>query len=138
MKPGSKETKTVILPGGEATNTGPYSPGLSIGELVFVSGQGPQKGTSHEIVGDTVEEQAEVTLNNVREILKAAGCTMDDCVKATVHLSDMANFDRMNAVYKKFFKAPYPTRTTVQSVLWHHIMIEIDVIAIRGCGQTKR
>jgi enamine deaminase RidA (YjgF/YER057c/UK114 family) len=49
----------------------------------------------------------------------------------------MANFDRMNAVYRRFFSAPHPTRTTVQSVLWHHIMVEIDVIALRGCGAAR-
>jgi enamine deaminase RidA (YjgF/YER057c/UK114 family) len=59
---------------------------------------------------------------------------MDDCVKTTVHLKDIADFDRFNAVYRTFFRKPYPARTTVQSVLWGGILVEIDAVAVRGCA----
>ncbi|MEO5802159.1 MAG: RidA family protein, partial [Verrucomicrobiota bacterium] len=60
-----------------------------------------------------------------------AGCTLNDVVKSTVHLADMRDFDRYNAVYKEFFQgvAVLPARTTVQSVLWNEIQIEMDVVA---------
>jgi 2-iminobutanoate/2-iminopropanoate deaminase len=119
------------------TATGPYSPGLTVGETVYVAGQGPLDPSSGAIVGSTIEEQTELTLKNVRRILESAGCTMDDCVKTTVHLLDIEHFDRFNAVYRTFFNKPYPARTTVQSVLWHGILVEIDAVAVRGCGNAK-
>ena len=128
------QKKQQILPGGDDTSSGAYSPGLVVGDLVFVSGQGPLDPQTHEVSGTTIQEQADLTLKNVQAVLESAGCTLDDCVKVTVHLSDMANFDAFNRVYEKRFKKPFPTRTTVQSVLWHHILIEIDAIAIKGAG----
>jgi 2-iminobutanoate/2-iminopropanoate deaminase len=67
----------------------------------------------------------------LKRILEAAGCTLNDVVKSTVHLADIEDFDRYNATYKQFFKdaAVLPARTTVQSVLWNGIKVEIDVIA---------
>jgi 2-iminobutanoate/2-iminopropanoate deaminase len=110
---------------------GAYSPAISYGNMVFVSGQGPLDPDTHEIVGKTIEEQTTATLENVRKLLRAAGCDMSDCVKVAVHLLDIKDFDRFNAVYKTFFAAPYPARTTVQSGLWNNIRVEIDTIAIR-------
>jgi len=97
--------------------SGPYSPALAVGEHVYVAGQGPISPTTKQVAGDSFEEQMELTFNNVKNALKSAGCTLNDCVKVTVYLVE-----------------PYPARTTVQAVLWHHIQIEIDVIAIRGSG----
>lgn len=126
--------KTAIHPTGKEGTSGPYSPGLTIGDLVFVSGQGPIGKRPTDIVGGTVAEQTETTLRNVENVLHAAGCTLNDCVKVTVHLADMADFEIMNDVYQRFFATPFPTRTTVQSGLWRGILIEIDAIAIRGSG----
>jgi 2-iminobutanoate/2-iminopropanoate deaminase len=131
-----KIKKAVFPPGKEGTS-GPYSPGLTVGDLVFVSGQGPIGRKPTDIVGTTIAEQTEATLRNVEHILREAGCTMNDCVKSTVHLRDMADFDAMNAVYKCFFTEPFPTRTTVQSGLWGGILVEIDVIAVRGAGDRR-
>jgi 2-iminobutanoate/2-iminopropanoate deaminase len=119
------------------TSTGPYSSGLIAGDTVYVAGQGPLDPASGAIVGRTIEEQTELTLKNVRRILEAAGCSMDDCVKTTVHLLNIEDFERFNAVYRTFFTKPYPARTTVQSVLWHGILVEIDAVAVRGCGNRK-
>ena len=84
-----------------------------------------------QVVGETIEEQTRRTLENVKAILEAAGASMADVVKATVHLSDLALFDRYNGVYAEFFPDPKPTRTTVGSQLLG-IMVEIDVIAYVG------
>jgi 2-iminobutanoate/2-iminopropanoate deaminase len=54
-----------------------------------------------------------------------------------VHLLDIGDFERFNSVYRTFFTKPYPARTTVQSVLWHGILVEIDAIAVRGCGGER-
>ena len=110
---------------------GAYSPVLRVGDFIFVSGQAPIDPTTNEIVGDTIEAQTARTLENIKILLSAAGATMSDVVKATVHLSDMALFDRYNVVYAGYFPDPKPVRTTVGSQL-DGFMVEIDVIAYVG------
>jgi 2-iminobutanoate/2-iminopropanoate deaminase len=130
-------TKKTAVFSGRDTATGAYSPGVAIGETVYVSGQGPLDPATGAIQGSTIEEQTELTLANVRRILAAAGCEMDDCVKVTVHVKDIGEFDRFNATYARFFSKPFPARTTVQSVLWGGILIEVDAVAVRGCARGK-
>ena len=125
--------KEPIYPGKD-TATGAYTPAISIGNTVYVSGQGPLDPATGKIVGATIEEQTRATLENVKRILAAAGCTMDDCVKVTAHLLNISDFERYNAVYREFFNTPYPARTTVQSGLWNGILVEIDAIAVFGSG----
>ena len=110
---------------------GPYSPVLRAGDFVFVAGQGPLDGETHAIVGETIEEQTRKVLENVGVLLKAAGADFSDCVKSTVHLLDINDFDRFNVVYQEYFPEPRPVRTTVQSGLWHGILVEIDVVAYK-------
>ena len=110
---------------------GAYSQGLRAGDFVYVSGQGPINPATGEIVGETIEEQTERTLENVKVILAAAGASMADVVKSTVHLSDLSLFARYNEVYARYFPDPKPVRTTVGSELLG-IMVEIDVVAYVG------
>jgi 2-iminobutanoate/2-iminopropanoate deaminase len=114
-----------------AAPAGAYSQGIRAGDFVYVSGQGPLDPATGEVVGATIEEQVTRTLENVRAVLDAAGATMADVVKATVHLSDIDDFAAFNAVYAQHFPDPKPTRTTVESVL-PGIMVEIDVVAYTG------
>ncbi len=112
-------------------STGAYSAAVEVDGWVYVSGQGPvDPKTAHPVRG-TIEEETLFTLSHVRKILAAAGCSLNDVVKSTVHLADINEFDRYNAVYKDFFKnvPVLPARTTVQSVLWNGIKVEIDVVA---------
>ena len=111
--------------------TGAYSAAVEIDGWVYVSGQGPVDPKTAQPVRGTIEEETLYTLNHVKKILTAAGCTLDDVVKSTVHLADIEDFDRYNATYKEFFKevSVLPARTTVQSVLWNAIKVEIDVVA---------
>ena len=110
---------------------GSYSQGLRAGDFVFVAGQGPLDPETGEVVGTTIEEQTARTLANVQAILEAAGATMADVVKSTVHLSDLSLFARYDAVYAQWFPDPKPTRTTVGSQL-AGILVEIDVVAYTG------
>lgn len=110
---------------------GAYSQGLRAGDFVYVSGQGPIDPATGEIVGETIEKQTERTLENVQAILAAAGASMADVVKSTVHLSDLSLFPRYNEVYARYFPDPKPVRTTVGSDLLG-IMVEIDVVAYVG------
>ena len=120
--------RTAVLPEEGAGPTGAYSPGIRAGDFVFVSGQGPLDPATGAVVGDTIEDQVRRTLNNVRAVLEAAGARMNDCVKVQVHLADIGDFDRFNAVYAEFFGDPKPARTTVQSGL-EGILVEIDAVA---------
>ena len=110
---------------------GAYSQGIRAGDFVYVSGQGPIDPTTGTVVGETIEEQTERTLENVKSILEAGGASMADVVKSTVHLSDLALFDRYNGVYSSYFPDPKPVRTTVGSALLG-IMVEIDVVTYVG------
>lgn len=110
---------------------GAYSQGWRAGDFVFVTGTGPIDPASGTIVGDTIEQQTEQTIDNIAAILDADGVTLHDVVKVSVHLSDTSLFSRYNAVYAKRFSRPYPVRTTVGSNLGHApgMLIEIDCIA---------
>jgi len=112
-------------------STGAYSSAVEADGWVFVSGQGPVDPKTGQPVRGTIEEETRYTLTQVKIILEAAGCSLNDVVKSTVHLSYIKEFDRYNAEYRSFFKdvAILPARTTVQSGLWNGIKVEIDVVA---------
>jgi 2-iminobutanoate/2-iminopropanoate deaminase len=110
-------------------NTGAYSAGVICDGWLFISGQGPLDLKNGTVVHGTIEEETALTLKHIEKILHAAGCTFDDVVKTTVHLADINEFAAYNAEYAKFFTGIRPARTTVQSVLWGGIKIEIDAVA---------
>lgn len=108
--------------------TGAYSDAVVAGGFLFVSGQAAVDFTSSLFVTGSIEEETRLTLNNIRAIVEAAGASMDDVVKCTVHLADIADFDAYNQVYAEYFPGVKPARTTVQSVLAEGIKVEIDCI----------
>src|SRR5690348_9472820 len=111
-------------------STGAYSAGVVAGDWLFVSGQGPINFETGKYELGDIESETHLTLHNVKRICEEAGCTMDNIVKCTVHLKDINDFDRYNAIYASYFKGVKPARTTVQSVLGEGIKIEIDAIAM--------
>lgn len=113
----------------KAANTGAYSAGVLSDGLLFISGQGPLDLVTGETIRGSIEEETLHTLSHIKKIVEAAGGTIDDILKCTVHLSDIADFDRFDAAYGSFFSGIRPARTTVQSVLYDNIKIEIDAIA---------
>ena len=123
--------KQLIKPDSGAAPAGAYSPGLRVGDFVFVSGQVPRDPTTGKIVGETIEEQTTQVLENVKAILAAAGASMADVVKVSAHLADLALFERYNQVYAAYFPDPKPTRTTVGSQLLG-FLVEMDAIAYIG------
>ena len=110
-------------------STGAYSAGILVDGWLFISGQGPLNLSTGEVIRGTIEEETLLTLSHVKKIIEAAGGSLDDIVKCTVHLSDINDFDKYNAVYASFFPGVKPARTTVQSVLFDGIKIEVDAIA---------
>ena len=110
--------------------TGAYSDGVLAGGFLFVSGQAAVNFKTSAFVLGTIEEETHRTLSNIKSIIEAAGGTMENIVKCTVHLSDINDFNKYNAVYSTYFNGIKPARTTVQSVLAEGIKIEIDAIAL--------
>lgn len=112
---------------------GAYSQGYRAGDFIFVSGQGPLNPQTGRVEGDTIEEQTRRTLENIKAILEANGASLADVVKATVILSDVANFRPMNEVYKTFFSEPFPSRICYGGQLaLPGMLVEIDAIAYVG------
>jgi len=122
--------KAIQMPD-QATSSPYYSPAVRAGDFVFVSGQGPWDRKSGMFVEGPLEQQTEITLENVKAVLKAANASMDDVVQVHVHLRDINDFDRFNLVYTRYFSDPKPARITVGSDTGN-ILVEIDVIAYTG------
>ena len=109
---------------------GPYSPGMTFGSLVFVSGQAGRDPATGALA-DTVEAQTEQCLKNIATILAAAGTGMPHVIRCGVFLVDMNEFPKMNEVYARAFGAHRPARTTVEvsGLPGPGLRVEIDAIA---------
>ena len=110
---------------------GPYSQAVVAGGFVFASGQIPLDPATGKLVSGEIEAQTERVLDNLRAVLEAAGSSLDQVVRASVYLVDLAVFPRVNAVYARYFGSdPKPARSTVQvAALPLGAQVEIDVIA---------
>ena len=117
-----------ITTGMPAERDPPFSQGLRVGEWVFLSGQG-SIGADGAVVEGTIEEQTELTFENIRRLLGAAGCELSDVVSVLVHLADLELFARYNAAYERHFAPPRPVRTTVGAQLLFGLLIEVTVVA---------
>jgi 2-iminobutanoate/2-iminopropanoate deaminase len=122
-----------IQPEGVAKPDFPYTPVVVSGDLVVTAGQVANDATG-AIVADEIEGQTRRVLDNVRACLAAAGCGLADVIKVNAFLTDLANFAIYNAVYREYFSAPYPVRTTVGAALAPGFLIEVEVIARRPAG----
>ena len=91
---------------------GPYSQGIEANGFVFISGQLPINPDTGKIEATDITGQTYQVMKNVKAILAAAGCTMEDVVKNTVFLSDISNFAAMNEVYKIYFITDFPARSS--------------------------
>ena len=111
---------------------GPYSPGMVVGNLVFVSGQAGRDPASGRLAGDTIEAQTEQVLKNIATILEAAGTTLQHVIRCGVFIVDMKEFPRMNEVYARLFGAHRPARTTVEvsGLPGEGLRVEIDAVAV--------
>ena len=109
---------------------GPYSQAIATDTMIYTSGQ---LGLTPEgVLPETIEEQAEQSLKNIKAVLEAAGSGMDKVVKTTVFLKDMNDFAVMNGIYAKFFTEPFPARSAVQvAKLPKDGKIEIEVVAVK-------
>ncbi|MCF2682364.1 RidA family protein, partial [Faecalicatena contorta] len=112
---------------------GPYSQGINTGNLLFLSGQLPICPEKGDIVATDIEGQTRQSLENVKAILASEGCTMDNVVKTTVFLKNIADFAKMNGVYAEFFsEGNYPARSAFQvAALPKDALVEIEIVALK-------
>ena len=111
---------------------GPYSQAIEANGMVFVSGQLPVDPATRNFAEGGIKELTRQSLTNMQAILKEAGLTLDNVVKTTVFLADMADFAEMNEVYAEFFSAPFPARSAVAvKTLPKGARVEVECIAAR-------
>jgi 2-iminobutanoate/2-iminopropanoate deaminase len=123
--------RNAIQPDNLAVPKPPYSPLVVAGDTVYTAGQ-IANGPDGNLVEGGIEEQTRQVLENVRTCVEAGGLTMDDVVKVNAFLADLADFPGYNEVYKEFFDAPYPVRTSVQVGLPAGVLVEIEAVARRS------
>lgn len=110
---------------------GPYSQGMVFGQLVFSSGQIPVDPATGEITGTDITAQAEQSCKNVAAVLEAGGSSMENVIKTTCFIADMADFPAFNAVYEKYFVS-CPARSCVAvKTLPKNVLCEIEAIAYK-------
>lgn len=124
--------KKIITTADAPAAIGPYSQGVAAqGKTIYISGQLPIDPKSGEFAGEDIASQTEQSLKNIEAILRAEGMTMENVVKTTVLLQDIADFGAMNEVYAGYFKEECPARAAYQvAALPRKALVEIEAIAV--------
>lgn len=107
----------------------PFSPCVRVGHLVFVSGQASVDATG-KIIPDTFEGEFRRSVENLRKVLKTAGCDLADVIQTRNYIRDPANGPLYNELYREYFKAPLPVRTTITNCLPPTLHYEIECVAV--------
>lgn len=107
----------------------PFSPAVRVGDLIFVSGQASVDVTG-KIVPDTFEGEFRRSVENLRKVLESAGSDLQQVVQTRNYVRDPANVARYNELYREYFSAPYPARTTITNCLPPTLHFEIECIAV--------
>jgi 2-iminobutanoate/2-iminopropanoate deaminase len=107
----------------------PFSPCVRVGNLVFVSGQASVDKTG-KIISDTFEAEFRRSVENLRAVLRTAGCDLSDVIQTRNYIRDPANGPRYNELYREYFKAPLPARTTITNCLPPTLHYEIECVAV--------
>ena len=118
---------------GNAGVLGPYSHGATDGSIVFTAGQIPVTPEGNVLADEPIDVQTDQSLENVERILAEVDCDLDDVLKVTVYLTDVDDFEAMNAVYREYFGDDPPARTAVEVArLADDADIEVEVVASQG------
>jgi 2-iminobutanoate/2-iminopropanoate deaminase len=125
-------SKTIIRPSKAAPPVGPYNHAVKAGSLLFCSGQIPiDPANPNAPFPDDIQAQTTRVLENIRAILEDQSLTFGHVVKATVYLTNLGDFARMNEVYSRYFTSDFPARSTIQAgALPRGAAVEIEVIAL--------
>lgn len=123
-------SKTIIRGSEMPPALGPYSQATKVGDLLFISGQAGLRPETGEIAGANFQAQARQAFENLRVVLAAANCTMDDVVKTTCWVADADSFQEFNDLYAEFFPNDPPTRSTPIVALPKGLLFSIECIAV--------
>lgn len=125
-------TKNVIQTKDAPPAIGPYSQGIEAGSAVYVSGQLPIVPETGELPGNDIASQTRQSLENLKAVLNAANATLENVVKTTVYLADIADFTDMNEVYAEYFRNTCPARAAFQvAALPRGAKVEIEATAVK-------
>lgn len=108
----------------------PFSPAVQFGDLIFVSGQASVDATG-QIVSDTFEGEFRRSIENMRKILEAAGSDLEHVIQTRNYVRDVAEVPLYNQLYREYFKAPFPARTTITNCLPASLKYEVECVAVR-------
>ncbi len=123
--------KEIIATEAAPAAIGPYSQAVRAGGFVFLSGQIPLDPATGQMIDGDVEAQTRQVMKNLEAVLTAAGTSFDKVVRATIYLTDLADFAKVNAIYGERFPNHSPARATVQvAALPRGSNVEIDLVAI--------
>lgn len=112
---------------------GPYSQAIEVNGMIYTSGMIPIDPSTGELVTGSVEAQAEQAISNLEALLAASGSSIEKAVKTVVFIGNMDDFGKINEVYAKHFKEPYPARSCVQVArLPKDVAIEIEAVAVKN------
>ena len=112
---------------------GPYSQAIKVGDFLYCSGQVPLVAETGELVAGGVEEQTRQSLENLKQVLAAAGVDFNSVAKTTIYLTDLGDFTVVNGIYASFCGEIAPARATVQvAALPKGALVEIDAVAYLG------
>ena len=122
-------SKTAITSPELAPPAGPFSQAIKVDGFLFLSGQVGQDPATGKVVEGGIEAETERIFQNLSAVLKAAGRSFDDVVRAGVFLTNIGDFAAMNGIYAKYFSQPFPARTTIQAAALPLVAsVEIDLI----------
>lgn len=125
--------KNVVSTNNAPQAIGPYSQGITLGNLVFTAGQIPLDPSTGKLVEGGIAEQADRVMRNVQAVLAAAGSSLERAVKTTCFLANLDDFGAFNEVYGRYFNNMPPARTTVQAArLPAGALVEVECIAEIG------
>ena len=125
--------KKVISTTNAPAAIGPYSQAIEVNGMIYTSGMIPIDPSTGELVTGSVEAQAEQAISNLEALLAASGSSIEKAVKTVVFISNMDDFGKINEVYAKHFKEPYPARSCVQVArLPKDVAIEIEAVAVKN------
>ena len=107
----------------------PFSPGIIAGDFLHVSGQASVDPETGVIITDSFEGEVRRSIANLEAILKAAGLSLDHVINVKSYVADEADLAAYNAIYREYFAAPPPTRSTIVGVLGTKLKFELDCVA---------
>src|SRR6187402_3634422 len=125
-------SKSIVYSATAPEPIGPYSQAVQVGNMLFMSGQVAIQKSTGNIITSSIEEETAQVMQNLADVLTAAGMDFSHVVKSTIFLKDMNNFPKVNEIYGKHFSQNPPARETVEvSRLPKDVNVEISCIAVK-------